>query len=261
MYIEKTGAPLPVGTPTVNATKASGGAGFQEVLKASQADMNLDLDKIFEAASEKYGVSVNLLKAVAKAESNFNPKATSHCGAMGIMQLMPGTASSLGVTDPYDPEQNIMGGAKYLSQLLQRFDGDVKLAVAGYNAGPGNVIKYGGVPPFDETENYVTKVLGYLGTDISAGSVPGFPPSAAVLGGAAALDGISADGNALGALLSNSLLSGMSGTDAFGGLTDLLGALSEDSRNPEALSDAVMTTVYQLQLRMLQGEDDSPGIF
>ena len=100
-----------------------------------------------------------------------DPNATSHCGAMGIMQLMPGTAASLGVTNAYDPEQNIMGGAKYLSQMLSEFGGSTQLAVAAYNAGPGSVSKYGGIPPYEETQTYVERVLGYCGLDISAGKV------------------------------------------------------------------------------------------
>lgn len=120
-----------------------------------------DLMSIFEEAADTYGVDVNLLTAIAKQESNFTADATSSSGAMGIMQLMPATAQGLGVSDAYDPYQNIMGGAKYISQLLSRYDGDVSLALAAYNAGSGNVAKYGGIPPFAETQNYVSKVLGY----------------------------------------------------------------------------------------------------
>ncbi len=119
------------------------------------------MEAIFEEAAETYGVDANLLKAIAKQESNFDASATSSSGAMGVMQLMPSTAESLGVEDPYDAYQNIMGGAKYISQLLERYDGDVTLALAAYNAGSGNVDKYGGVPPFTETQNYVAKVEQY----------------------------------------------------------------------------------------------------
>lgn len=164
-----------IGTNSTSAIKRTGtvnnvGTDFGSVLKSAMSS-NTDLDAIFEAASEKYGVPVNLLKAVAKTESNFSPNATSSCGAMGIMQLMPGTAQSLGVSDAYDPEQNIMGGAKYLSGLLSRFGGNTSLAVAAYNAGPGSVTKYNGIPPYTETQNYVKKVLGYCGENISAGKV------------------------------------------------------------------------------------------
>ncbi len=134
----------------------------QEKASQTQTEKTVDLDSIFKEASEKYNVDINLLKAVAKAESNFNPDATSHCGAMGIMQLMPSTAEGLGVTDAYDPYQNIMGGAKLLSQLSSLYNGNVKLMLAGYNAGPGNVEKYDGIPPFEETQNYVARVLQYL---------------------------------------------------------------------------------------------------
>ncbi len=132
---------------------------------------NETLESIFQKASETYGVSVNLLKAIAKAESGFNQYATSKSGAMGIMQLMPSTAAGLGVSDAYDAEQNIMGGANLISQLLTKYNGDVSLALAAYNAGSGNVDKYGGIPPFTETQNYVSKILGYLGGDVSV-SVP-----------------------------------------------------------------------------------------
>ena len=160
------------GTAEAAATAEARESVFADALITASAGGKYDLDAIFEAASRKYGISADLLKAVAKAESNFRPDATSKCGAMGIMQLMPGTAKMLGVTDAYDPEQNIMGGADFLKQMLDKFGGDVRLALAAYNAGPGNVVKYGGVPPFSETQNYVKTVTGYLGDGaISAGSV------------------------------------------------------------------------------------------
>ncbi|NLJ96255.1 MAG: lytic transglycosylase domain-containing protein, partial [Clostridiales bacterium] len=138
---------------------------------ASYLNEEKSLDDIFEEASKKYNVPLNLLKAIGKAESDFNPKAVSKSGAQGVMQLMPGTAKELGVTDSFDPEQNIMGGSKYISDLLKRYDGDTKLALAAYNAGMGNVKKYGGIPPFKETQNYVVKVMQYMEEDLTAGSV------------------------------------------------------------------------------------------
>lgn len=170
---------------SASVQKASGfSAAFQKAVRPSGKK---SLDEIFSEASEKYGVPVNLLKAVAKAESGFQADAVSCCGAQGIMQLMPSTARSLGVTNSFDPQQNIMGGAKYLGQLLHSFGGSEKLAVAAYNAGGGAVRAYGGVPPYAETQNYVKKVLGYAGDDIS---VP-----AKLFSGESGLssDGISAD--------------------------------------------------------------------
>lgn len=133
----------------------------------STDSLTSELEDIFIRASQKYNVPLNLLKAVGKQESNFQNSAVSHAGAQGIMQLMPGTAQYLGVTDPFDPEQNIMGGAKYLSQMLEKFDNDVVLALAAYNAGPGSVTKYGGVPPYAETQDYVKKVTKYMQEDIT----------------------------------------------------------------------------------------------
>lgn len=151
-------------TPTANPTTS-----FSDTLQtASQS-----LDDIFQKASQKYDVPVSLLKAIGKAESNFNPNAVSCAGAQGVMQLMPATAKSLGVTDSFDAEQNIMGGAKYIKQMLDRYDGNVKLALAAYNAGSGNVEKYGGIPPFKETQNYVTKVMSYAGETLTAGNYIG----------------------------------------------------------------------------------------
>jgi soluble lytic murein transglycosylase-like protein len=129
------------------------------VSKHTSIASDSDFKKAIEEAAAKFNVPAKLIEAVIKQESGFNPNAVSSAGAAGLMQLMPATAKFLGVEDAKDPFQNIMGGTKYLRQMLDKFDGDMSLALAAYNAGPGNVSKYKGIPPFKETQNYVKKVL------------------------------------------------------------------------------------------------------
>ena len=121
-------------------------------------------DEIIKRASEKHGVDFFLIKSVIKAESLFDTKAVSSAGAKGLMQLMPDTALEVGVKNVFDAEQNIMGGTKYLKKLLKKFKNNTKSAVAGYNAGPAAVVYYEGVPPFDETMDYVEKIHGFYKT-------------------------------------------------------------------------------------------------
>jgi soluble lytic murein transglycosylase-like protein len=118
-------------------------------------------DHLITGASKKQEVSFALLKALIKTESNFNPKAVSRAGAIGLMQIMPANLKDLNIQDPFDPQENIMGGARYLKRLIKRFNGELPLALAAYNAGPTVVERYQGIPPIKETQGFVDKVLKY----------------------------------------------------------------------------------------------------
>ena len=211
----------------------------------------LQYEAIFDEASRTYGVSKSLLLAVAKQESNFDANSVSHAGAQGIMQLMPGTAKTLGVKNAFDPYENIMGGAKLLRDNIRSF-GSVPLALAAYNAGPGAVKKYGGVPPYKETQDYVKKIMADLrnksystsnysyrglGENNAYGSALGSEINGAGLSG----DSFSSDNSSLLSLLGSSgnnslLLSGM--------LQSLLtGALLKGKQKEGAAGDGDDTTV------------------
>jgi len=133
-------------------------------LKFASSVNPAEFEQLIRTCSDKYGVNPSLVKAVIHAESGYNPNAVSSKGAGGLMQLMPGTARSLKVADRFNPKDNVEGGVKYLRFLLDTFRGDVSLAVAAYNAGLNKVAKYGGIPPYNETRTYVSRVLSYMKT-------------------------------------------------------------------------------------------------
>ena len=143
----------PVTKVNANIYSAQAETGAEKISTREQ------IKNIVFRAAKKHGVDEKLVNALIKQESGFNPNARSKVGAMGLMQLMPATAKGLGVTNPMDPEQNVEGGVKYLKSMLNKYNGNVILALAAYNAGPGAVDKYDGVPPYKETQNYVKSIL------------------------------------------------------------------------------------------------------
>jgi soluble lytic murein transglycosylase-like protein len=148
----------PSSVSRINPRSVSGAASTNATLAAGGA---VPFKSEITAAATKYGVDPALMAGLVKAESGFNPKAQSKVGAKGLTQLMDATARGLGVTDAFDPGQSLDAGAKFLGGLLKQFHGNESLALAAYNAGPGAVQKYGGIPPYEETQRYVPKVLGF----------------------------------------------------------------------------------------------------
>jgi soluble lytic murein transglycosylase-like protein len=159
----KQGAPLTGGTaaPPETSFAATLAGAQQAAAPAAAGGTPTQFDGLIQQAAQRHGIDPSLLKALIRQESNFNPSARSPAGASGLTQLMPATAASLGVTDSTDPAQAVDGGAKYLRQQLDAFGGDEAKALAAYNAGPGAVQRYGGIPPYAETQAYVQRVLGY----------------------------------------------------------------------------------------------------
>lgn len=264
----------------VSRTYKSESPSFQAVFGSKIQSGSESMDAIFEEAADRYNISVDLLKAVAKAESGFNPNAVSKAGAIGVMQLMPATARSLGVTDPYDARQNIMGGAKYLKENLDRFNGNISFALAAYNAGPNSVQKYGGIPPYSETQNYVKTVTSYMnGAPLSSGKMvttardansynllSGLYGSTSLLG---SMDGSSSYGQ-IGSLYGTSYsqlanLYGISaGGTGFGGsdtLGMLLGAasVSADGETISLSKESYVSLIQMLRLQMMMNASREVG--
>jgi len=155
-YIDSEGIVHYTNTPTAS--------GFKLYIREKTVGIKVDsvsktYDAIIRKAQVKYGIAFSLIKAVIHAESGFNPRAVSKKGAKGLMQIMPDNYRALSVSDPFDPSQNIMGGTRYLKQLLNRYDAKLPLALAAYNAGPTAVDQYRRIPPYTETQNYVQKVM------------------------------------------------------------------------------------------------------
>ncbi|HEV7939108.1 MAG TPA: lytic transglycosylase domain-containing protein [Solirubrobacteraceae bacterium] len=146
------------------AADASSPIAVQSQGVAGTAGDGGEYDGVIEQAAERYGVDPAVLHGLIQQESGFNPSAQSSAGASGLTQLMPGTASSMGVSNPLNPTESIEGGARYLGQLMNQFGGSTEDALAAYNAGPGAVRQYGGIPPYAETQSYVSKVLSYAET-------------------------------------------------------------------------------------------------
>lgn len=257
-------------TNTTSRTESSSTPSFKSIYDNKIQSGSESMDAIFDEAAARFDVPVNLLKAVAKAESGFNPNAVSKAGAVGIMQLMPATAKSLGVVDRYDARQNIMGGAKYIKQNLDRFNGNITLAIAAHNAGPDAVEKYNGIPPYAETQNFVKVVTSYMGTPISTGktvtkSSTSASTYASLMGGSSSsLYGTSSD-TKLASLYGTSYsqlanLYGIGGT-GMNTMGMLLGSasMSEDGETVTLSKESYVSLIQMLQLQMMMNASREVG--
>lgn len=168
-YVDENGVAHFTNTPSGKGYKKiiSEGSGRKD--KKSQVTNHINYHQIISSKSKEYNVEPSLIKAVIKAESDWDATAVSRKGAMGLMQLMPATAEEMDVKNPFNPEENIEGGIKYLRYLLDKFNGDLPLALAAYNAGPKAIEKFGGVPPIPETQHYVKRVLSIYNNGSSPG--------------------------------------------------------------------------------------------
>jgi Rod binding domain-containing protein len=164
LYKQITGEPLPSksGRGILNGAVLQSGAGGHAASADTVSQRVEKLSGVIQEAAEQHSLDANLLKAVIATESGGSANALSSKDAKGLMQLMDSTAADMGVKDVWDPRENVLGGAKYLKQMLDRFGGDLTLALASYNAGPGAVEKHNGVPPYKETKEYVTRVMNYF---------------------------------------------------------------------------------------------------
>jgi soluble lytic murein transglycosylase len=155
MFVDKNGVTHFTDAPTSGKFKI-----FMNGRKYKSRPINKKCyDHLIKKAARKFNVDFSLIKAIIEVESAYNPRAVSSKGARGLMQIMPFNFNELNISDPFEPSQNIMGGTRYLTELLNQYKGNVRHALAAYNAGPGNVDKYKGIPPFQETRNYVKKVM------------------------------------------------------------------------------------------------------
>ena len=232
----------------------------EEIAKIEPNDENgkktYVLEDIFREASEKYGVSESMLKALAFTESGFDATAVSSAGAMGMMQLMPVTVRALGISDPFDPYENIMGGAQVLAEFKRMFNGDESLMLAAYNAGPNTVLSYGGIPPYEQTQRLVQRVLSYMQNGVNPPETVTYDPETKQATSGAYTDyrslANSVQSQVASALLNDSVSNSAFSTSVNTALNSAVAALSEDKYQ-------TMVSYYQFLLEQLSGMNTGAG--